>query len=281
MRTLLGFTRTRSTPLSRPLSHNGRGEFVAPRPWRERGWGEGARDARAYGSLVEGLGGGRRAQRLSKSYLFLAAALMLLAACSTAPPVPDWQMNTHSSAYKAVQAYLVGDSRIALLEWQRARREVSSTGDPLLLARLELLRCAALVASLETSPCTAFETLRIDAQAAELAYADYLAGHASIEQAALLPPAQRAAHDNAAAIADISDPLARLVAAAVAWRSNRATPELLMLATETASGQGWRRPLLAWLLLRAEHAAQAGDSALEAALRRRIALVANAGHTSP
>jgi len=211
--------------------------------------------------------------------LVYAAALMLLAACSSAPPVPDWQMNTHASAYKALQAYLVGDSRIALLEWQRARREVSSTGNPLLLARLELLRCAALAASLEATPCTAFASLRADATAAEAAYADYLAGHASAEQAALLPPAQRAAYASAAAIADIADPLARLVAAAVAWRSNRASADILTIATETASGQGWRRPLVAWLLLHAEHAAQAGDSALEAALRRRIALVETAGQT--
>jgi len=200
---------------------------------------------------------------------------LLLTACGATPPVPDWQMNSHASAYKAIQAYLVGDSRVATLEWQRARREVSSTGDP--LSRVELLRCAALTASLEFAPCSAFAALRLDASPAETAYADYLAGHASTEQAALLPPAQRAAHANTAAIANIADPLARLIAAAIAWHTGRATPDTLELATETASGQGWRRPLLAWLLLRAEQAAQAGDTPLEAALRRRIALIESGG----
>jgi len=209
--------------------------------------------------------------------LYPALLAALLAACSTSAPIPDWQMNTHASAYKAVQAYLVGDGRVAALEWQRARREVSSTGNPLLLARVELLRCAAQIASLDTSPCTAFEPLRPDVSPLETAYADYLAGHASAAQAALLPPAQRAAHADTAAIAQMDDPLARLIAASIAWRSGRATSETLDLAIASASAQGWRRPLLAWLLLAADQAAQAGDSQREASLRRRIRLVESAG----
>jgi len=206
---------------------------------------------------------------------------MLLTACSASAPIPDWQMNTHASATKAVQAYLVGDSRVAALEWQRARRDVSSTGNPLLLARVELLRCAAQIASLDTSPCTAFEALRPDVGPQEAAYADYLSGHASAEQAPLLPPAQRAAYANAAAIADMDNPLARLVAASVAWRSGRATPDTLDQAIATASAQGWRRPLLAWLLLAAEQATQAGEPQREAALRRRITLVESGGQNQP
>ena len=41
-------------------------------------------------------------------------------------------------------------------------------------------------------------------------------------------------------------------------------------ATDAASAQGWRRPLLAWLLLRADAADQAGDASSAAALRRRM-----------
>lgn len=203
----------------------------------------------------------------------LTSWAVLVAACGSKPPVPDWQMNAHGAAHKALEAYLAGDSRVADLEWTRARQEVSRTGNPQLIARVELMRCAAQTASLDLSPCEAFEPLRIDAGPEELAYADYLAGRASAAQAALLPPAQRAALASPAAIPSIEDPVARLVAAGAAWRAGRATPETLVIATDTASRQGWRRPLLAWLLLRAERAAKAGDAPLEAALRRRIALV--------
>ncbi|KLR57098.1 hypothetical protein OX89_14385 [Diaphorobacter sp. J5-51] len=206
--------------------------------------------------------------------LLLAA---LLPACTSQPPVPDWQMNAHSAAGRATEAYLSGNTRVAEQEWTRARAEVARTGRPELLSRLELMRCAAQVASVQLQPCAAFEPLRADAAAPEQAYADYLAGRATPAQAALLPDAQRAATASVQAIAAIADPLARLVAAGAAYQAGRATPEVMVLATDTASAQGWRRPLLAWLLLRAERAAQAGDAPLEAALRRRIALVESAG----
>jgi hypothetical protein len=41
---------------------------------------------------------------------------------------------------------------------------------------------------------------------------------------------------------------------------------------DTASAQGWRRPLLAWLNVQAQRAEQGGDSEEAARLRRRIAL---------
>jgi cytochrome c55X len=47
---------------------------------------------------------------------------------------------------------------------------------------------------------------------------------------------------------------------------------LLALAAETASAQGWRRPLVAWLEVGAKRAADAGQVDEAARLRRRIAL---------
>lgn len=208
-----------------------------------------------------------------------ALSVGLLAACGSKPPVPEWQMNAHGSAQKAVEAYLSGDTRVADLEWTRARAEVARTGRPDRLARLELMRCAAQVASLDLQPCTAFEALRADAPPADQAYADYLAGRADAAAVALLPSPQReaAARADAAVVAGIADPLSRLVAAGAAVQAGRATAELSVLAADTASDQGWRRPLLAWLLLRAQRADQAGDAAQAAALRKRIDLVERQG----
>jgi hypothetical protein len=60
------------------------------------------------------------------------------------------------------------------------------------------------------------------------------------------------------AVAEIKDPLSRLVAAGVLLRGGAAVPALLQQGVDTAE-QGWRRPLMAWLLLQLKAAQQGGD----------------------
>jgi len=184
-------------------------------------------------------------------------------------------MNAHGAAERASAAYLAGESRVADQEWTRARAEVARTGRPELLARVELMRCAAQAASLEGGACPAFAPLRQDATPQERAYADYLTGQSTPEQAALLPPAQRsAAAAGVDAIAGIADPLSRLVAAGTLFRAGQAGRELAAVAVDTASAQGWRRPLMAWLTVQADLAQVAGDAEAAAQARRRLALMA-------
>jgi len=186
-------------------------------------------------------------------------------------------MDAHGASQKAQSAYLAGDNRVEQLEWTRAREALARTGRLDLLARLELLRCAGRVASLVFEPCAAFEALRRDAPASEKAYADYLAGQLAAQNAAQLPPAQRSVAQAGAGLSGIPDPLSRLVAAGVLLKTGRATPATLSVAVETASAQGWRRPLLAWLMVQAERAQAAGDTGAAAALQRRIAIVERGG----
>ncbi|WP_240965004.1 hypothetical protein [Acidovorax sp. SRB_24] len=228
-----------------------------------------------------------RAQRRPR--LGAAAAVLLcaaLAGCASRPPVPDWQLNAHGAAEKAVQAYLSGDARAAQRAFDNARAETARTGQPALLARVELLRCAAQVASLVSEPCSAFEALREDAADPETAYAHYLAGQAQPADVALLPAAQQGvaaaaaagdADHAAAALARIPDPLSRLVAAGVLLRSGQASPPVVAAALDAASRQGWRRPLLAWLALQAARAEAAADAEEAARLRRRMAVVERSG----
>ena len=218
-----------------------------------------------------------------KSALVLLVAA-LLAACSNKPPVPEWQLASHAAAERSLDAYLVGNAHVERQEFALARSALARTGRPELLARLELRRCAAQVASLVFEPCSGFEPLRRDAGAAERAYADYLAGSLAPRDAGLLPPAQRAAAAagaDASALRGIDDPLSRLVAAGVLLRTGRATPEVLALASDTASAQGWRRPLLAWLEVQARRAEHAGATEEAGRLRRRIVLVDAATPRAP
>lgn len=207
---------------------------------------------------------------------------LALAACSSGPPTPEWQMNAHAASQKAQDAYLAGDTRLEQLEWDRAREALARTGRLDLLARLELLRCAGRVASLVFEPCVGFEALRQDAAGAEKAYADYLVGQIPSLDVAQLPPAQRSVAqagqaDAGARLSSIQDPLSRLVAAGVLLKTGRATPATLSIAVETASEQGWRRPLLAWLVVQAQRAQASGDTEAAASLQRRIAIVERLG----
>lgn len=208
----------------------------------------------------------------------LAAALLV--ACGNTPPPPDWQMNAKGSLERSLEGYFSGNSRVEVLEFGRARAQVARTGRPDLLARAELMRCAGRVASLVLEPCVGFEALRQDAAPAERAYADYLAGRLQPQDAALLPPQHRAVANRVigggSALPDIADPLARLVAAGVLLQAGQASPAVVTQAVETASAQGWRRPLLAWLGVQARLAEQGGDADEAARIRRRIQLVQDA-----
>ena len=201
--------------------------------------------------------------------------MLVLGACSSSPKPSDWQLEAKTAMERAVTAYMEGNTRVEALEFARARIEVSSTGRADLMARVELLRCAGRVASLVFEPCAGFERLRQDAPAAERAYADYLAGSLQPQDRALLPAPQRAtaaSGGDVSAVKNISDPLSQLVAAAVLFQSGRASPAVLQQAVDTASSQGWRRPVLAWLGVQAQLAEKGGDSEEAARLRRRMLL---------
>ena len=219
----------------------------------------------------------KRVGRVARSTA--ASFVLLLTACSSAPP-PEWQADAKAALDAAVAAYLAGNTRVANVEFGVARRELASTGRADQVALAELTRCAVQVASLDIGPCEGFEKIRADATAAQRAYADYLAGRVQPSEVALLPePYRTLAAGNVsgdaatAALKSVDDPLSRLVATGVLFQSGRANPATIALAADTASAQGWRRPLLAWLGVQLALAQKTGDQTVAEQLRRRIALV--------
>ena len=215
-------------------------------------------------------------------YAALSTALyatLLLTACGNNPPVPDWQMNAQSSIERSTAAYMSGDARVEAAESKRAREALASTGKVDLMIRAELIRCAARVASLAFDDCPGYDKLSQDAGPADRAYFAYLSGRATATDAALLPaqhqPVATASSDAAStgAVQAIADPMSRLVASGVLLRAGKATPEVLRAAVDTASAQGWRRPLLAWLGVQAMRAEKSGDTAEAQRIKRRIDLI--------
>jgi hypothetical protein len=209
-----------------------------------------------------------------------AAALLialLLAGCGNKPRQPDWLVNADGSQDRFVRSYLSGRDVVANTEFSRFRGEVASTGQPALVARAELTRCAVQVASLDFSPCTGFERLRADVSDTERAYADFLAGTLVPTQADKLPEEYRGVGrggSGAGAVKDIKNPLQRIIASAVLLRTGKADPQVLQVASDAASEQGWRRAVLAWLGAQAMHAERAGAVEDAARFRRRMELAA-------
>jgi hypothetical protein len=186
-----------------------------------------------------------------KKLLLLLA--VFISGCGGGPPAPAWQASAKFSLDSFQQAYLRGDTRVADVEFARAKEELQSTGRADLVARAELIRCAARAASLEFDNCPGFEKLRADAGAEELAYAEYLAGRAD------RPVGEEV--------------FSKLVSYGVKLRGNKITPPDISSAIDISSSQGWRRPLLAWLGVQEKRAEAAGDTAALERIRRRIALV--------
>jgi hypothetical protein len=206
---------------------------------------------------------------------------LLLAGCASGPKPLDWQLEAKGAMERSVAAYMEGNSRVEQAEMARARRELARTGRADLLATAELLHCATRVASLVLESCAGFEPLRPDATDAQRAYADYLRGQVQPQSIALLPAPQRAAAaGDAGAVPGIADPLSQLVAAGVLLQTGKASPAVITQAIGTASAQGWRRPLLAWLNLQVRRAELAGDAEAAAVLRRRIG-IAQGSASSP
>ena len=202
-------------------------------------------------------------------------AALLIAGCASKPVEPSWRANAAGSLDSFTDAYLKGNSAVAATDFARARSEMASTGRADRVAHAELVRCAVYTASLVVGECKGFTELASDATPAERAYAAYLAGQWQGLDAALLPVQHQAIARGTGGLAGVADPLARLVAAGAMLQAARIAPPDIIIATDTASAQGWRRPLLMWLAAAEQRAIALGDTAEVARIRRRIALASS------
>ena len=209
----------------------------------------------------------------------IVSAAFLLSACGGGAIPPEWQSRSHASLERFGQLYLEGNSRLAERSFAEAKAAVASTARPDLAARAELVRCALGTAALDVEACSAFESSRNDATAEDRVYGDFVIGQLRAQDATRLPAQYRGiatARGEAArnkALQSITDPVSRLVAAGVLFRLAELSPEALATAIDTASAQGYRRPLLAYLGVQAKRAESTGDTAALQSIQKRIDLV--------
>lgn len=212
--------------------------------------------------------------------LLLISLALLLSACGGRPAVPDWKRDSVSLIEKYKQAELKGENKLAERYFEQALDAAGSAAKLEESARLQLIRCATRQASLAFEPCNAYlQYARLAFNAENDAYYRFLTGQWDKLDAGKLPAqyreflANRDPAKNFGVLQKIDDPLPRLIATSLAVLHKQADDATLNLAAETASEQGWRKPLLVYLKLLENRAALREDKATLEILRTRIRLV--------
>jgi hypothetical protein len=218
-----------------------------------------------------------------KNLFCLLFPILLLAGCG-AKPAPVWIAAGHKQLETFKQDFLTGrEPAITEIHFRKAVEEIKKGGDADLLGKAWLTRMALQVAVREELE----EGEYLKTEAAEMVPANrnfyrFLKGDAATVDVSLLPESYRPfwvtlrngdAAKAGVAVAAIEDPLSRLIASGLAVRHRLENDAILQIAVETASQNGWKRALLAWLeKLKSSHEA-AGDAAKASAIQSRIDLM--------
>ncbi|MGE5321032.1 MAG: hypothetical protein ACM3KD_12675 [Hyphomicrobiaceae bacterium] len=214
-----------------------------------------------------------------KAPLALAFLVLLTACGSGGPPPPDWKTNSADFIERYQKHALLGENTLAERYFRQAVAATGGAGRVAETARLWLVRCATRRAMLIDDACTEYADLaRIAPNAADQAYYRFLTLRWDGLDASLLPRQHQellrvAANKRRELLDKIDDPLARLLDASLLVMNKEADATTLAIATETASSQGWRQPLLTYLKLQQKQAAAQGNTAELARLDLRIQLV--------
>jgi hypothetical protein len=149
------------------------------------------------------------------------------------------------------------------------------------------VRCAVRRASLDEDDCSEYvELAKFGTTEEDRAYYRFLTLDWSGADASRLPKHYVAlvsgpADKRHAQVENIDAPLSRLLAASLVVKRGEADEALLSLATETASAEGWKRPLLVYLKLAEKRASERQDADALAAIQARIRLVEQSFSPAP
>lgn len=207
-------------------------------------------------------------------------AASMLVACGGGPKVPDWKKDSASLIERYKKAELKGENLRAEHYFQQALDAAGSAGRLGETARLHLVRCATRQASLDLEPCNGYlDHAKYGTSAEDETYYLFLTNQWDRLDSGKLPVQYRAFVKGGepartpAVLQGISDPLSRLIALSLVVARKQADDALLNLAADTASEQGWRKPLLVYLKLLEGRAALQDDKKSLEKIRARIRLV--------
>ena len=219
-----------------------------------------------------------------RKILCLLFLFLLLGGCSS-KPTPGWIVVGNQQLATFKQHFLTGGQPVVTeLHFRKAIEEIKKGGDLDLLGKAWLTRMALEVAVLREMK----EDDYLKVAAAQPAPTNrnfylFLKGKKVEVDRSLLPAQYRRfldalqrgntveAEQTIAAMED--DPLSQLIAAGISVRFNLETEAILKVAVETASRNGWKSALLAWLERLLAFYKATGDAAKAAAVSRRIDLM--------
>jgi hypothetical protein len=191
-----------------------------------------------------------------KKYLIIFM-LLFICACSSSQPIPQWKDTASRQLENYKTNFLTDKEDADEPHFIKARNAIASNNDLQMLAKAYLIKYALHTAVLEDFDDSDF--LRIDKlepNAANRAYYDLLKGNISqLNEAKLKPVYQkllRLMRDKnlsvaAREISSIDDPLSRLIACGIWVKYMPYNEDVIKLAINTASQDGWKKPLWAYL----------------------------------
>jgi len=217
-----------------------------------------------------------------KKLLSLMLAL-LICACGAAMPVPAWKDNAYRQLDDYKTSFLTGREESTEPHFVKARREIAAGNDLSILTIAYLTKYSLHTASLESFDSSEFAKLyRLEPNAADMAYCHFLKGNFSAVDAKTLPTRYigilKAASSRdltmaALEIAAIDDPLSRLIACGVWVRYLPSNETILQIGISTASANGWRRPLWAYLSKLQTYYLESGNKSNANIIKERLELL--------
>lgn len=196
---------------------------------------------------------------------------------------PEWTRASfnHLESYK--KNYLRGNEHLAELSFRKAIEEIKTSGDIRIMEKTYLTKYAVQIASLETFDDR--EYIRLAGIQQRLKYLNYyyfLKGLFTEVDFRELPVQyvrvfkasldgnQREIDQEVSAI---DDPLSRLVAAGLMVQKDQNSEFILSAAIQTASAQGWKKPLLAYLKKLQLYYNAKGDIKKSSSIQHHIELI--------
>ncbi|HPC86596.1 MAG TPA: hypothetical protein P5238_04145 [Smithellaceae bacterium] len=217
-----------------------------------------------------------------KKILILTVALMICA-CGGAGQIPVWKEKGYSQLEEYKTSFLTGREASTEPHFEKARKEIASGNDIGLLTIAYLTRYALHTASLEPFDASEFAKLyRLEPRPADMAYCHFLKGNFSAVDAKELPARysgvlkaalSRNVQTAGREIAGIDDSLSRLIACGVWTRYLPADEKILQIGIDTASANGWRRPLWAYLERLQNYYLETGDPTKANSVAERLKLL--------
>ncbi|MBN2515805.1 MAG: hypothetical protein JXC33_07200 [Deltaproteobacteria bacterium] len=195
-------------------------------------------------------------KNLSRCITIVVVVCLGLGGCAS-KAVPQWQTASFNHMETFKQHYLAGDEQNAERYFSKAIADIKKSGRIDILAKGYLTKYAIQAATLEAISGTEFlEINNVRPDRINMNFYTFLTGTFDTVDNEILPPRYKqfivtfqdgTINELNRDIAHIKDPLSRLIAVGLTIKHRRYNEATLKIALNTASVEGWKKALVAYL----------------------------------